>query len=371
MSPNVRVLVATLVAGAVLAGCGSGGGSTTPTPTTDVAAKAGPSVVLLSGKRLGIPIAGTGFIYDLSGGLVATSAQSVNSVDELTVSTGGATPPIPARVKGAAPCEDVAVLELSQADKGSLGGLDQLQLGDSGNLQNGQPVTALGYGADFPASGRQSLNSSQGTISDPAVSDKEIAADLPAFPTLIEDSAPLETSLSGGPLLDEHGDAVGMLLSSDLAQRTPSYAIPTQRLRGLLDSLASGKDRLSVGWDLSPLADVDLQQEFQIFLAKRLKQAGFSPADAVKYVRGLKLPEGMYVLATEHNSAVDDANIYPGDMITKLDGKPVQSMADVCAALDSSGPGSDLRVNGVAITSSTRIADIGKRFTVIVHIPSQ
>src|SRR4029078_12724458 len=117
---------------------------------------------------------------------------------------------------------------------------------------------------------------------------------------------------------------------------------PARRVRVARDALGPATGQLNAGWDLRPLANVDLQQEFELFLAKRLKDTGFTPADAAKYVQGLDLPQGMYVLATDPHSAAADAKIFPGDMITKIDGKPVASMVDVCSAMQSCGRGGDL-----------------------------
>jgi S1-C subfamily serine protease len=157
-----------------------------------------------------------------------------------------------------------------------------------------------------------------------------------------------------------------MLIASDLGERTPSYAIPSQRLRGLLDELADGAHPLDVGWLLRPLDRVNLAQEFQIFLSEKLEEAGFTPQEAAEHVRELDLPPGMYVLATEPKSPADDTNIFPGDMITKIDGEAVGSQAEVCKALEDAG--NEAEVDGVAITSSTRIADIGEKFTVVLKI---
>lgn len=362
--------MAALAAAAAMAACGNGGAGSTIT-TENVAADAKPSMLLISGRRLNIPVTGTAFVYDLKGKFAATTASAVAGVDEMTVSNGGATTPIPVRVQGTAPCEDVAVLGLRAKDNASLAGLESLSLGESSKLKQGNPVVALGFGGDFKAPEQTGLSSSDGTVSDPTVEGKQIAPDLPQFPSLIRDSATLEPSLSGGPLLDEGGEAVGMLVASDLAERTPSYAIPAQRLRGLLETLGGGEDELNAGWDLRPLADVDLEQEFQLFLSSKLEDTGFSAADAADYVRKLDLPGGMYVLATERRSPADDANIFPGDVITQIDGDPVNSVADVCDALDSAGPGGELRVSGVALASTTKIADIGKHFTVVVHMPPE
>ncbi len=261
------------------------------------------------------------------------------------------------------------MLELG-GDGDSRAGLEALALGSSSALEPGQPVTALGYGNQFQSADRETLQRSEGTITDTELSAQVIAPDLPSFPSLIEDTATLEPGFSGGPLLDDAGQVAGMLVSSDLAQPTPSYAIPSQRLRGLLEALEGG-DRLWVGWYLRPLDAVDIEQEFQLFLADKLEAAGLTAAEVAERVMDLELPNGMYVLATESGSAADDAKIFPGDMVTEIEGDPVTSMADVCAALDSAGPGAEVEVDGVAIASSTRIADIGEKFTVVVDLPGE
>ncbi len=326
-------------------------------------------MVSLRGERLGIPVGGSGFVYDLDRGLIATTAWNVAAVEGITARVGAGTTPIPAEIAGIAPCEDVAVLELG-GDADSRAGLEALALGSSSALEPGQPVTALGYGNQFQSADRETLQRSEGTITDTELSAQVIAPDLPTFPSLIEDTATLEPGFSGGPLLDDAGQVAGMLVSSDLAQPTPSHAIPSQRLRALLEALEGG-DRLWVGWYLRPLDAVDVEQEFQLFLADKLEAAGLTPAEAAERVTDLELPNGMYVLATETGSAADDAEIFPGDMVTEIEGDPVASMADVCAALDSAGPGAEVEVDGVAIASSTRIADIGEKFTVVVDLPDE
>lgn len=365
----ISLAVAAVAAGAAI---GCGGTSDDPPPAADTGAvpdTAARAVVALSGERLGVPVGGTGFVYDLDRGLIATSAWNVTAVDDITARVGTETAPIPARVGGIAPCEDVAVLELGD-DGDSTAGLEQLALGSSSELKPDQPATALGYGNQFQTPERETLQRSQGTIADPQLSEQAVATDLPTFPSLIEVTTPLEPGFSGGPLLDESGAVAGMLVATDLASRTPSYAIPSQRLRGLLEAL-EGDDRLAVGWYLRPIESVDLEQEFQLFLSEKLEAAGFTPAEAAEHVAGEKLPEGMYVLATERKSPVDDSNLFPGDMVTEIEGEPVRTITDVCEALDDAGAGAEIEVDGIAIASSTRIADIGEKFTVVVDIPEE
>jgi S1-C subfamily serine protease len=358
------------LAGVAAAGCGGTSDDPPPRPEqAEVPEAATKAVVALSGDRLGIPVGGSGFVYDLERGLVATTAWNVTAVEDITARVGVGTAPIPVRVGGIAPCEDVAVLELGD-DGDSTAGLEELALGSSSELEPDQPVTALGYGNQFQSPERETLQRSAGTIADPQLGNHVVSADLPTFPILIEATTQVQPGFSGGPLLDESGEVAGMLAASDLAPDDPSYAIPSQRLRGLLEAL-EGNDRLAVGWYLRPLESVDLEQEFQLFLTDKLEEAGFTSAEAAEHVADEELPDGMYVLATERKSPVDDANIFPGDMITRIEGEPVRSMTDVCTALEEAGAGTEIEVDGVAITSSTRIADIGEKFTVVVDIPEE
>ncbi len=326
------------------------------------------AVVQVSAQRLGIPVGGSGFVYDLDKRLVLTSASNVNSAEDILVSAGSGATPIGARVAGMAPCDDVAVLELASNDEGSLKGLEALTLGASSELAADDPVTAVGYGNEFGGAESGTVKASRGAVTDPALEDMELTPTLPSFPSLIEFDAPLEPEFSGGALLDDSGDAIGLLVVSDLSERTPSYAVPSQRLRGLSEDLADGESPLNEGWLLRPLEQVDLAQEFQIFLSDKLKEAGFTPDEAAEHVEELKLDGGMYVLATERKGPADDTNIFPGDLITKIDGEPVRTQAEVCKALGKAG--GEAEVDGVAIASSTRIADIGEKFTVVLKIPN-
>ena len=326
------------------------------------------AVVQVSAQRLGIPVGGSGFVYDLDKRLVLTSASNVNSAEDLLVSAGSGATPIGARIAGMAPCDDVAVLELASNDEGSLKGLQALPLGASNEVEAQEPVTAVGYGSEFGGAESGTVKASRGVVTDPAVEDTELTPILPSFPSLIEFDASLEPEFSGGALLDDSGDAIGLLVVSDLSERTPSYAVPSQRLRRVAEDLADGENPLNEGWLLRPLEEVDLAQEFQIFLGDKLKEAGFTPAEAAEHVEEQKLDGGMYVLSTERKGPADDTNIFPGDLITRIDGEPVRTQAEVCKALGKAG--GEAEVDGVAIASSTRIADIGEKFTVVLKIPN-
>jgi serine protease Do len=59
---------------------------------------------------------------------------------------------------------------------------------------------------------------------------------------------------------------------------------------------------------------------------------------------GLSKPEGALVSAVEKGSPADNAGIEPGDVIVKMDGKPIVDSSDLPALVADSKPGSTAKL---------------------------
>jgi len=76
------------------------------------------SAVRLSRELQGVPIAGRGILVDAERGLVLTNAHVVGGLRPLRAAVPG-NPPTRARVLAAAPCRDLAMVELVRGPRGA------------------------------------------------------------------------------------------------------------------------------------------------------------------------------------------------------------------------------------------------------------
>jgi S1-C subfamily serine protease len=115
---------------------------------------------------------GSGWVLSARDGLVVTNAHVLQGRD-VRVAVGGRRRS--ARVLGAAPCEDVALLQV--ADRG---GLRSTTLGRGASVRQGETVVALGYPAG--AGLEDALTSTTGVVSVARTAYEGGAPDVPAYP---------------------------------------------------------------------------------------------------------------------------------------------------------------------------------------------
>ena len=128
---------------------------------------------------------------------------------------------------------------------------------------------------------------------------------------------------------------VGINTLGDSTKENQLYAIDSAYVNTILPDLVAGNDRLRMGWNLRPLESVDVAGEFKYFLGDKLEQFGLTGADLEAYIADQNLPDGMYVWATEPGLPAEKAAIASGDLVTSIDGEPVDSVSDVCEILQS------------------------------------
>jgi S1-C subfamily serine protease len=364
LSARARFAAGAVIGLLAIAGCGGDDDSDEPQPlsTQDVIAKGTPGTVSLTGEVSGIPIGGSGVVIESEGeNLILTNAHVVESVDRLKAKVGDQAP-VAARVRALAPCDDIAVVEFVQ-DPAEV---TPLTLGDSAALAAGAPVVALGFPDNFQQPDQQTIQSTDGTVSNTDVVGEEIDASLPTYQSLVQHQAALNPGNSGGPLLNDLGEVVGINTLSRGAEgiENQGYAISSEYIETILPDLVAGNDRLRLGWDLRPYKQIDLRTEFKYFLGDKV-----DPGLAADIV-GEAGFNGMYVFGTEPDLPADKASIFPGDLLTDMDGVNIQSMTDVCDTLASAEPGETVEVSGTIIASGG-VGDIGDTFTVDMKVPEE
>jgi putative serine protease PepD len=143
-----------------------------------------------------LQIGGSGFVVDARGDIVTNDHVVQGATDVRVGFSGGAT--YPATIVGADPSTDLAVIRV-QAPASAL---TPLALADSGHVQVGDPVYAIGnpFGLD--------RTMTAGIVS---ATGRDISAPNGlGIPNAIQTDAPINHGNSGGPLLDAEGRVIGI-----------------------------------------------------------------------------------------------------------------------------------------------------------------
>jgi serine protease Do len=306
--PAFKSVLYLLILAALVLGCspgipvGSGqeGARETPIPATNIAsaapaatatrvssleaAQAGTVQITAEGNEfLG---SGSGFIYD-SQGLIITNNHVVEGAAILKVYLEGSNEPLPVRVLGKSPCDDLAVLRITTEGQA----YPSVPLGQS--VSNGEKVFAIGYPLGDPV---QSMTS--GIISKTEADGDSYFVSLPRA---LQTDAAVNPGNSGGPLVNERGEVIGVIfsgVSADVAQGT-NFAIPMDYAEPIIKQLEAGNSLHWVGLNLMPLT-----------------------AEAAEYFQ-VAIEPGLFVLGVDSGSPADKAGLQPGDFITAVEGVQV------------------------------------------------
>ncbi|MGH2846653.1 MAG: S1C family serine protease, partial [Thermoleophilaceae bacterium] len=171
---------------------------------------------------------GSGFVVD-EDGTILTNAHVVDGAEEVTVSFEEDGEPIDAEVRGVDLDSDLAVLKI---DPGEVEDLTALPLGDSSQLEVGDPVVAIGNPFGL-----------QRTVTTGIVSALQRRIDAPSgfsIANVIQTDASINPGNSGGPLLDSHGRVIGIttaIYSTSGASAGIGFAVPVDTAKQLLPQL--------------------------------------------------------------------------------------------------------------------------------------
>jgi 2-alkenal reductase len=294
--------------------------------STELFAAAAPAVVyIFTQTAAGSPFgtgapqsgAGSGFVWD-GAGHVVTNFHVVQGADRIAVrlDSGEA---IPAGLVGAAPDYDLAVLKLSTVPAG----LRPIPVGSSGDLKVGQAVFAIGN----PFGLSRSLTT--GIVSAlnrhlPTASGREIHG-------VIQTDAAINPGNSGGPLLDSAGRLIGVntaIISESGGSAGVGFAIPVDVVNRVVPRLIKdGKfPRPGIG-----IAIVDEET------SARLGVAGI----VISGVLSGSTAEGVSLVGLDRQTG------RLGDVITEVNGRPVQTIAQFAAALEEAGIGNEIELTVV------------------------
>jgi len=292
---------------------------------------------------LGNEATGTGIIYDAGQGLILTNAHVVSGQAALQVRIADGAP-VPVRLMASDPCEDLAVLKLASPQKD----LKQVEFGDSGELAQGDEVTAIGYPRAAGDPSQQKAVLTNGVVQSPDVAQTGQVSS-PNLPSTVQHSATLNPGNSGGPLLNSNAELVGINTFSISGTEGQYYSISSNHAQPLLQGLAEGKSLNNPGWqDLVSVSDPDFPYYFS--------ENDQADAQALQQRLLDKNIDGLYVSSVDSNSPASEALLASGDVITQLKNTPVNTVSQVCSVLQSSAPGEKVTVDG-AFTESGKFDD--------------
>ncbi len=253
---------------------------------------------------------GSGFIWD-DGGHVVTNYHVIEGASEATVRLADGRD-YKAALVGASPAHDIAVLKIGVGIKRP----PPVPVGSSRDLKVGQKVFAIGnpFGLDWTLTGGivsaldRSLGGGQGGQ---------------AIEHLIQTDAAINPGNSGGPLLDSAGRLIGIntaIYSPSGASAGIGFAVPVDTVLRVVPEL------IRDGRYVRPALGVEVDEQINRQLVS---------ATGV---------EGVFLLRVRPGSAADKAGlkgadvrregIIPGDVVTAVVGKPVDSVARLLARLD-------------------------------------
>ncbi len=217
-----------------------------------------------------------------------------------------------AKVVGTDPLTDLAVIKVDET------GLPSIPLGDSTKLHPGQSVLAFGNPMGFRFTVTRGIVSA---LNRP----NPFAADRRSPGEFIQTDAAINPGNSGGPLVNAHGEVVGIntfLVSATGGFSGMGFAIPTQVVRPTVDALIKN-GKIEHGYMGIGISDVTPEQ--------------------AKFFNVTKAT-GAVVTQVENGSPAEKAGLKVGDVITELNAKPVSDAGELQVVVGQNEPGAKLNL---------------------------
>jgi len=297
--------------------------------TINLFERAAPSVVFITTSNLRrdywsrniseIPRgSGSGFVWDEEGHII-TNYHVIQGADRATV-TFADQATYPAKLVGAAPEKDLAVLRIEAKDMD----LQPIPVGASDNLRVGQSVFAIGnpFGLD------QTLTT--GIIS--ALGREIESVGKVPIRDVIQTDAAINPGNSGGPLLDSRGELIGVntaIFSPSGAYAGVGFSIPSHVVDWVVPDL------IEFGKINRPTLGVELASP-QVM--RRMGMEGILILEIIK--GGAAEKSGLRPTQRMRNGS-----IVLGDVITAINGEKVDSRGELILILEKYKPGEEVSVS--------------------------
>ena len=292
----------------------------------DIFEKAEPGVVRVNTQRNQTEMetggVGSGFVFDKKGHIITNAHVIEDSTKTIVTFLDGRS--YNAQIIGVDEYTDIGVIKVD-AD---LKLLHPLSLGDSSNLQVGEPITAIGNPFGLSGSMTSGIISQMGRLL-PSDSGFQI-------PDVIQTDAAINPGNSGGPLLNMRGDIVGIntAIQSSTGEFTGvGFAIPSQTVAKIVPTLIRDGEYKHPWIGISG-TDIDLGM-----------------ANAI----GLESTLGFLIITVVEDSPAANAGLIGSNKMIEVEGREYSIGGDVIVSVD----GIDVRKIDDILIHLQRVKTVG------------
>jgi putative serine protease PepD len=258
---------------------------------------------------------GSGFVISQDGYILTNNHVVASAEDGGTIEVGffdGVT--APAEIVGRSPSYDLAVLQVERRD------LTPVRLGESADVVVGDPVIAIGSPLGL-----------EGTVTSGIISalDRPVSAGgegETSFINALQTDAAINPGNSGGPLVDAAGRVIGVnsaIASLNLGPAPGSiglgFAIPIDQ------ASRTAQQIIATGEAVYPVMGVRLDRAF--------------PGPGARIA-----PDDANAPGVEPNGPAERVGIEPGDVITEIEGRVIDSPDEMIVALRAQQPGDRITI---------------------------
>lgn len=264
------------------------------------------------GGRFESPATGSGFVVSATGDIL-TNNHVIEGADEIFVRFGGERREYRARLVGADPATDLALLRIDAAGQR----LAVLEFGDSDALEVG--AWAIAVGNPF---GNLESSLTVGVVSAKGRGDLLIGGRTPRYQDFIQTDASINHGNSGGPLVDVKGRVVGVNTAISEKGQGIGFAVPSNLVRAVYGQLRD-KGRVVRGY------------------------LGIWTEDLVQVVGEVRSGEpdaGVRVIKVAPSSPAAAAGIVAGDIVTRYAGRVAEGNRQLQFQIAESTPGLAVKV---------------------------
>ncbi|WP_440614020.1 Do family serine endopeptidase [Candidatus Pelagibacter sp. HIMB1748] len=249
---------------------------------------------------------GSGFIIDEKG-VVVTNNHVIQDADDIIVRVNG-DQEYKAKVLGADPLMDIAVLQLDTKDK-----FKPVGFGDSDKARIGDWVLAIGNPFGLG-----------GTVTAGIISARNRSIGLSRYEDFIQTDASINSGNSGGPLFDMEGNVIG--INTAILGRNGSigigFSIPSNSAQQVIKQL------------------IEFGETKRGWLGVRIQDVTKEIAE----VEDLDKPRGALVASVAENSPSEKAGIQAGDIILEFNGVEIKQMKELPAIVARTEVGKNVDV---------------------------
>ena len=260
-------------------------------------------------EKLGL---GTGVIATTNGYIVTNRHVSGDKFSNCYVTLeNGST--YDAKVVWADETLDLSIVKIN------LTGLKPAKFGNSNSVKAGEPVYAIGnpIGYEFERTVISGIISAKSRTIKFIEDNKEIL-----MSDLIQTDATINPGNSGGPLINQKGEVIGINSLKIETAEGIGFAVPVNVIKPIIEKFASTGN----------------------FEEPYIGVSGYDK-NIIPYInKDLKLDSGVYIENVEPNSPAYEVELLKGDIILKIDDKPIYTMNDIKEYIYTKTPGETIKM---------------------------